>query len=265
MYQQHFGLKAIPFAKDNPVLCQHNDLAVLQERFTDLLHHPGIGLLTGEPGVGKTAALHNIIKNLNPHQYAIIYLAETHFTNFDVYRQIALHLGLTPAHRFSMLWRDIKNHISDSFTHKRVTPVFIIDEAQNLPADFFKSFPSFLNFDFDSKDMLTVWLVGHPILANIIDRVAYTALATRIQFRCQIRPITDRNAFAQFINNAFKEVGCQSILFSDSGIEILRIASQGRFRNVYRILASTMSLACQKNLNHCPDDLIQEAIAQIKE
>jgi SpoVK/Ycf46/Vps4 family AAA+-type ATPase len=35
-------------------------LAHLEERFHWLLQSPGIGLLTGEPGVGKTAALRRL-------------------------------------------------------------------------------------------------------------------------------------------------------------------------------------------------------------
>lgn len=260
MYQQYFGLKNLPCGKNNPALWIHDDLKILHERFTSSLNYPGVGLLTGEPGVGKTAALYNITKSLNPHQYHVTYLAETSFTSFDIYRQIALNLGLIPAHRFAQLWRDIKNHIRERVEHKRSLPVFIFDESQNLPSDFFRSFPSFLNFDFDAKDMMTVWFVGHPALSNIIDRVAYAALATRIQFRCQIQPITDRNAFVQLIQHAFKEAGCQTNLLSDSGVEIIRIASNGRLRNVHRILVNTMQLAMQKKLNHLPDELIQEAI-----
>jgi Cdc6-like AAA superfamily ATPase len=93
MYQQYFGLKNVPLGKNNSSLWMHDDLIMLQENFITSLNYPGIGLLTGEPGVGKTAALLNITKNLNPHQYFIIYLAETQFTSFDIYRQIALHLA----------------------------------------------------------------------------------------------------------------------------------------------------------------------------
>lgn len=264
MYQQHFGLKNIPLGKNNSSLWMHDDLILLQNCFTASLNCPGIGLLTGEPGVGKTAALLNITKNLNPHQYLIIYISETQFSCFDIYQQLALQLGLVPSHRFAQLWRDIKTHIRERFEHKRILPVFIIDEAQNLPGDFFRSFPSFLNFDFDAKDMMTVWFVGHPILSNTLARVMYTALASRIYFRCQIHPITDRHAFAELISHAFKESGCQTTLISESGIEILRIASNGCLRSVHRVLANAMQLAMQKKLNHIPDELIQEAISLLK-
>lgn len=264
MLQQHFGLKHIPFGKNSPTLWPQQNINTLKERFVSLLHSPGIGLLTGEPGVGKTAALKHITKEINPHQYQVYYLAETQFTSCDVYRQLAIQLGLVPPHRFAQLWRDIKNHIRERVEHKRSLPVFIIDEAQNLPADFFKGFPSFLNFDFDAKDMMTVWFVGHPMLTTIIDRVIYTALASRIQVRLHLHPIIEREPFKQLIDFAFKEAGCQSSLLAESGIELLRIASQGRPRNIYHILVAALQLAMERKLQFLPDDILQEAITQLK-
>ena len=53
---------------------------------------------------------------------------------------------------------------------KQMTPIWIVDEAQNLPADFFRDLPAFLNFAFDSRDLVSVWLVGHPHLATTLER-----------------------------------------------------------------------------------------------
>jgi len=263
-YQQHFGLKHIPLAKNTPTLWMNESLTLLKERFDSLLHTPGIGLLTGEPGTGKTAALRHITQELNPHQYQVLYLAETQFTSFDIYRQLALMLGLVPNHRFAQLMRDIKNHIKDRFEHKRNLPILIIDEAQNLPADFFHGFPSFLNYAFDAKDMMTVWFVGHPILTNIIDRAIHMALASRIQVRHQLHPFIEREPFKALIEYAFKEAGAQANLLSDSGIELLRVASQGRPRNVHRILVGAMRLAAKEGAHHLADDVLQQAVAQLK-
>lgn len=58
MYRQHFGLKAAPLDKGSVELWDDGALAHLEERFRWLLQSPGIGLLTGEPGVGKTVSIH---------------------------------------------------------------------------------------------------------------------------------------------------------------------------------------------------------------
>jgi MSHA biogenesis protein MshM len=51
-----------------------------------------LGLLTGEPGVDKTAIVRQIIHPLNPPQYQVIYTPETDFGRQDLYRHLALEL-----------------------------------------------------------------------------------------------------------------------------------------------------------------------------
>jgi MSHA biogenesis protein MshM len=189
MYRQHFGLKHAPFGKDCQVLWNHEKLTELEKQFNWLLKSPGLGLLTAEPGLGKTAALRQIVHSLNPHQYQVRYIAETDFGRLEFYRLLAVSFNLYPSYRRSQLWRDIKEHVTQLATQKNILPIIIIDEAQNLSPDFIRDFPSFLNFVFDSKDYMTVWLVGHPELARIVDRPQNTALASRVQARCLFEPI----------------------------------------------------------------------------
>ena len=66
MVLQHFGLKHDPLGKAQSELWDDGTLARLNQRFTWLLESPGVGLLTGEAGVGKTAALRQLTQALNP-------------------------------------------------------------------------------------------------------------------------------------------------------------------------------------------------------
>ena len=263
MYRHHFGLKHLPLGKETAELWDDGALGLLRERFQWLLDSPGIGLLTGEAGVGKTAALRSLATALNPHRYQVIYLAETDFGRLDLYRSLAVALGLEPVHRRAPLWRDIKARILELAEGKNVMPVWIIDEAQNLPADFFRDLPAFLNFAFDSRDLMTLWLLGHPSLNRTLERASYAALASRIQARVQLRPITDRERFKALIEHALHQAGVQHTLFSDSGLELLRQASQGLPRQAGCLIKVAMQLAVPKGLTHLPDDLIQQAIEEI--
>ena len=264
MYQQYFGLTHIPFGKGTQILCESPELLEFKSQFTNLLDSPGIGVLTGEPGVGKTAAIRHVVQQLNPHVHNAFYISESHFTSFDIYRQMAYNLGIVPASRCSRVWRDVKMFIKHSVENKRCKPIIIIDEAQNLPYDFLRNFPAFMNFDYDAHDLLTVWFIGHPEFDSTLRRNVHVALSSRIRVRCSLQPITDREQFTTLIVQAFKSAGCQTKLLSDSGTEILRIASQGRLRLVHNILVTSLQLAQQKNLNHLPDEILTEAIARLK-
>lgn len=264
MYRQHFGLNKEPFSKNNEKLWDDGHLAILRERFQWLLESPGVGLLTGEPGIGKTAALRQLASKLNPHRYHIVYMADTDLSRFDFYRQFALELGLEPAYHRAALWRDLKSRITHMVEQNQILPIWIIDEAQNLPKPFFQDFSSFLNFAFDSKNMLTVWLVGHPILASTLNRSPYAHFTSRIQVRVRLEPIHDRVRFAQMIQHVLQDAGCHHTLMSESGMELIRLASKGNPRKIGQILVTAMRLATPKGLNHLTDDLLMESIEALQ-
>jgi len=264
VYLQHFGLRHPPLGKNLTEPWDDGVLAQLSQRFNWLLQSPGIGLLTGEPGVGKTAALRSLTQPLNPHRYQVLYQAETDFGRVDIYRSLARELGLEPSYRRAQLWRDIKQRVHEMVDSKQLTPLWIIDEAQNLPAEFFRDFPSFLNFAFDSRDLMTVWLVGHPVLAQTLQRAPYAALHSRIQVHVQLKPVLERERFALLIAHALKSAGSQHNLLADTGMEILRQASKGLPRQAGRILCTAMRLATPKGLNHLPDEILQQAIAELQ-
>jgi len=260
MYLQHFGLKHPPLGKEATELWDDGALTLLKQRFQWLLDSPGVGLLTGEAGVGKTAALRVLTASLNPHRYQLIYLAETDFARLDLYRNLAIALGLEPAFRRAALWRAIKARIQELADGRNVLPVWIIDEAQNLPPEFFRDFPAFLNFAFDSRDLMSVWLLGQPSLAQTLDRAPYAAMASRIQVRLRLTPIAEREPFKRLIEHGLNQAGATHTLLSDSAMELLRQASRGLPRQAGRLIQTAMRLAVPKGLNHLPDELIHEAI-----
>ncbi len=117
------------------------------------------------------------------------------------------------------------HHLADG---KQLLPVWILDEAQNLPPDFCRDFPAFLNVAFDSRDLMAVWLVGHRVLAQTLERAPYAALAGRIQVHAHLTPVFERERFARLIEHGFERAGRTQTLLTDSGLEILRQASKGQ-------------------------------------
>jgi type II secretory pathway predicted ATPase ExeA len=263
MYRSFFGLTQAPLGKSSLNLWDSGQIKGLEQQFNWLLQSPGVGLLTAQPGLGKTAIFRQLTNKLNPQKHKVFYISETDFGRLDFYRQLAILLGLHPSYRRAQLWRDIKEHIAHLITQQKCMPIFIIDEAQNLPTEFFRDFPAFLNFVFDSKDYMTVWLLGHPELEREIGRPANSALASRIQARYKLKPIIERDEFDKLITHGFTEAGCTHKLLSDSGTELIRMSSQGNPRKAHQVIVASLRLATDKKINHLPDDIIQRAITML--
>jgi MSHA biogenesis protein MshM len=159
-----------------------------------------------------------------------------------------MKLGLEPAYRRTQLWCDIKDCITDLVDNKRIQPIWIIDEAQNLPAPFFRNFPTFLNYAFDARDMITVWFVGLQQLKHTLSRAPNAALSSRIHARVELGPMHSAELFRELISHGFESVGCRQALLSDSGIELLRQASQGKPRQAGQLLKTALRLATTSHL-----------------
>ena len=148
-YRARFGLThhLLPRDAQGPTFfSQTASLVSLESQFYDLLEEPGLGILTGDAGVGKTAAFRNLCSQLPSPDYKVVYLCDTSASPCDVYRTLALEIGLQASHRKSQLWWDIKGALARLIDEQHTVPVIIIDEGQHLSDRFLEDLAGFLNF-----------------------------------------------------------------------------------------------------------------------
>ena len=260
MYLQHFGLKHSPLGKSIRATVPSSQQTSLHKQLNWLLEMRGLSLITGEAGTGKTVALREWTKNLNTLTHKVIYQADNHFRAFDIYSQLADTLGIAKHHRYSNLWRALKLHLLDLHENKQMTPIWILDEAHNLSANFLLELPAFLNFSFDSKDVLIIILVGHSTLQTTLNKSYYNALTSRLLFQFQWKAIDDFPTFQAFVLDAFKNAGVQAPLISQSGLQCIYMASKGTLRYAHKIITCGLHMAAESGINHLPDDIIQDCI-----
>src|SRR5579863_7626765 len=163
-YLQHFGLKHDPLGKNIRSTVQSQQSTQLKQKLDWLLQSRGIGLITGDAGTGKTTALREWVNSLNPMTHHVIYQSDNHFQAFDIYSQFAESLGLEKYARYSTLWRALKRELLNLMDNKQLSPIWILDEAHLVPHNFLIELPAFLNFSFDSREIMTIILIGQPSL-----------------------------------------------------------------------------------------------------
>ena len=262
MYLQHFGLKHEVLGKKHTLVLKQS--AELEKQLMRILETKGIGVIIGPSGSGKTIALKQWASSLNQLNHKIIYQSDNHFKSFDIYRQFNDSLGLERSHRYSQQWRTIKEGLLDLVENKQTTPVWILDEAHHLPPDFLLHLPSFLNFNFDSKNMVIIILCGQPSIMNLFKKSAYDSVSSRIQFITEWRELDDPVEFSKILEEAFKQSGKHEKVMSESGVRIIHHASKGRLRYANRIITRALQLAAESNINHLPDNVIENAIMQFQ-
>ena len=86
----------------------------------------------------------------------------------------------------------------------------------------------------------------------------------KVRFGAHFVPVMERGRFASLIRHGLETAGCKQTLLSDSGLELLRQGSQGIPRKAGLILKTAMRLAVPKGLSHLPDELINDAMEEIK-
>src|SRR6266581_1278835 len=95
-------------------------------------------------------------------------------------------IGTTYPQRFGPTSHPLPHeaHLKKALLHlvdeRGTSPLIILDEAQHLSDPFLIDLSGFLNFAFDSRDLLTMWLVGLPPLTRLLRMQQHAPLAMRV-------------------------------------------------------------------------------------
>lgn len=265
MYRKRFGLTGHPLPKDARGKTFFEDTGGfrrLQREFTQLCDDRGLGVLTGDAGVGKTAAIRHLCHRLPAPDHRVLYVCDTAVSPLDLYRTIALDLGVHPSHRRSQLWHDIKRtlvHLSDE---QGTQPIIILDEAQHLSDRFLIDLSGFLNFAFDSRELLTLWLVGMSSLRTHLSMRQHAPLALRVTAQAHLEPL-GRDEFLALVDHGMRAVGATQRLFSEPALELLYRHSRGLVRVVSRLLRASLRQAHERDQSFVDEHIVEAALAHI--
>jgi type II secretory pathway predicted ATPase ExeA len=266
MYRKRFGLTGHPLPRDaqGKTFFDGNEAyARLQRVFRWLADDPGLGVLVGEAGVGKTAAIRNLAAQLPRPEHRVIYICDTAVTPAAVYRNLAAELGLEPAYRRDALWRQLKKTIGHMVDNEGVIPMLILDEAQHLCDDFFEDLAGFLNYAFDTRDLLTVWLVGLPPLATRLRQRRHAALATRIVSPNELRP-RSRDELLAMVDHGLRVRGATQKLLADPARELLWRVSRGLPREASKLLRQALFLAHERDQAFVDENVLLAAVGTLQ-
>lgn len=265
MYTTAFGFARPPFAKNVPSekLFQHAQLNELHSRLRYLVDTRAIGLVTGEPGSGKSTALRRLRDDLHPEQIRVLYLHDTAVSPRDFCDQIAFELGLQTHPSRSRTLRAIHHEIQRLDTERRLTVLLVVDEAQALRPDVLALLPTLANFEWDAAGRLALLLAGQLGIHQKLRWAHLEPLAQRITIRFRLAGF-DRQTTAEYLQHRLEIAGVTHPLFTDPAIEAIFNASQGIMRRVDTLAHHALAAAATKSSKLVEPEHVLQAAEELR-
>lgn len=258
-YLAHFGFKDAPFSKeiaDADLWLPSSKTTVVEELVEALAQRASVSLV-GEPGVGKTCVLRALRHRLATG-FRLTYCHNATLGRRDFYRQLCLALGLKPSATAAAVFFSVTTNIEE-LGHERVHPVFLLDEAHLLHQDVIDHLHILLNYQWDSRALLSLVLVGLPELEDRLSRRHHRSLYSRLHTRLRIDPLTPEDT-AEYLRVRLHRAGCERELFGSDAIAMLHEAASGAHRDIDRLATAALKEAARRKKKLVERDILARVL-----
>lgn len=258
-YTSRYGLEFNPFIKNTKdILIETEEYKELVYRLNYLLQIKGFGLVTGNPGLGKTTSVRKWCQTLNSAAYKVIYIPLSTLTVSEFYRQLAGSLGIEPYHKKVDNFRAIQETVTRYEKEKRVTLIIILDEANYLKSGTLNDLKLLFNFEMDSQDRAVVLLMGLPILNRTLNLNSHEPLKQRIVMNYQLDNL-DKEESRRYIHRKLEGAGCHQTVFEEQALEAVINACNGVPRKINQMCNQCLLIGNNQNKNMIDVDVVMDA------
>lgn len=259
-YVAFFGFSLAPFVKE----IQDSDLWLppSKQDVVDGLCEAAVerecAFLLGDPGLGKTCVLRAVRHRLPPTQFRLTYCHNATLGKRDFYRQLCLAMGLTPSATAAAVFYAVSSHVQE-LGKERLHPVFLLDEAHLLHADTLDHLHILLNYEWDSRALLSLVLIGLPELLDRLELRRNRSLLSRIHRRFILTPLTQDDT-ADYLRTRLRLAGCDRELFALEAVALLHEHAGGALRDIDRLATAALRDAARKKRKVIDVEILQRIL-----
>jgi general secretion pathway protein A len=242
---RHFGLSQAPLGKEiaaQDLFVPTAKGAVLDD-LAEAIAQRDSALLVGDPGVGKTCILRALRQRLANTPVRLTYCHNATVGRRDFYRLLSLALGLATTSSAASLFSAVTQHVHD-LANQNIHPVFVLDEAHLLHQDMIDHLHILMNYEWDSRALLSLVLLGLPELEDRLRLKRNRSLYSRLHHRLRIEPLTADDT-AEYLRHRLALAGCDREVFTSDAILLIHEAADGSLRDIDRIATHGLSQAAR--------------------
>jgi type II secretory pathway predicted ATPase ExeA len=255
-----YGLKYNPFLPTLPpeALWSAPGAERFALRLETLVTQGGFALITGEPGQGKSKALHWLSHRLTRIPDLSIGVMERPQSKLgDFYRELGELFGvaLTPSNRYGG-FKALRNRWQAHCDSTLRRAVLLIDEAQEVSSQCLTELRLLQSARFDSESLLFTVLCGDSRLPERFRMPELLPLGSRIRARLQLGPLSPEELKA-YLDFALTQAGHSQIMTVEL-MQTLAAHAAGNLRVLTHMAAELLSTGAERNLPRLDESLYFE-------
>ena len=261
-YLKKFGIEYNPFLKSKDIKLELSEYKQLLFRLKHLEDIKGVGIITGEPGLGKTTAIRYWTKTLNKSMYKIIYIPHSTLTVMEFYRELSDQFGLEVSHSKRKNFKAIQEEIKRLVIENRITPVIILDEANSLPSSILNDLKILLNFEMDSKDNIILFLIGQKVFLSTLSLKANEPLKQRISINYSMSSLSKEES-RYYIDQKLQAAGLTTPIITTEAYNQIINAANGIPRIINQVMDKALLILCNYKTDEITEEIAMEAIDEV--
>lgn len=264
-YHIKYGLEFNPFIKNSKkdIIVETSEYKQTMIRLNHLTSIKGFGLITGNPGRGKTTIVRNWANGLNPSLYKVVYISLSTVTVMEFYRQLAIGIGIEPYYRKVDNFKAIQETVNQFSLEKRITPVIILDEANYIKPSILNDLKLIFNFDMDSRDRAVVLLVGLPYINNTLKTVAQEPLRQRVVTNYHVDSL-DKEESKIYIKKKLEVAGAINEIFTPNALEAIVNTANGNCRIMNQLCNNCLFIGNDFNMENIDEEIVLKAVTEME-
>jgi type II secretory pathway predicted ATPase ExeA len=265
MYKEHFGLTHYPFGKspEPDELFESKAMQQAAARLRHLVELRGIGLITGEPGSGKTTACRKLIDGLHDGLFRVFYVPLSTGNIMDAYKSIAWEMGLPTERSRAACYRVIRSEVSRLCVETHKTPILIVDEAHHLRNEVLEDLRLLTNYELDSVNRLCLLLVGLVELRRRLSMAVHESLEQRIVLKHHMHAL-ERDELRPYLTHHLRRAGTELPVVSPEAEEALFQATNGLPRRVNRLCHYALIAAATERSKSVDARHVETAVTEVQ-
>jgi type II secretory pathway predicted ATPase ExeA len=223
----------------------------------------GIGLVTGEPGTGKSLVCRRLAHSL-ADAYATAIITNTNMTSVKALLQAILYDLDLPFR--GMDEQDLRLMLTDHLLGKHSSggrTVLLIDEAQNLSLPLFEELRMLGNLEGDATKLVQIVLFGHSRLGLVLRRPELETFNQRIGTRATIAPLGDDET-CDYITHQLCAAGAADEIFTHDAMSAVYEATGGVPRLINQLCERAMLLAYVAEAMYVESETVEQASTELE-